>query len=122
MCVASIALLSPVFRQIGGLFERHGVVVDDFELRAAGPAVDDLADLDVVDERYAERADVLIESHLAHRLDGLDVVVVLRCAPATLEVRLRERDDGTDREAPAREDAGPAEPPRALTREARGKL
>ncbi|PSP80084.1 adenylate kinase [Halobacteriales archaeon QS_1_68_20] len=49
-----------------------------------------VADLDAVRERLADREDVLVESHLAHHLDA-DRVVVLRCHPADLERRLRER-------------------------------
>ncbi|MFB6352899.1 MAG: adenylate kinase family protein [Halobacteriales archaeon] len=49
-----------------------------------------IADLEAVGERLAGRDDVLVESHFAHRLD-VDRVVVLRCAPAELKVRLRER-------------------------------
>jgi adenylate kinase len=49
-----------------------------------------IADLDAVREWSAGRDDVLVESHLAHRID-VDRVVVLRCRPDELERRLRER-------------------------------
>lgn len=49
-----------------------------------------IADLDAVDERLAGRGDVLVESHLAHRL-AVDRVVVLRCRPDVLEARLTDR-------------------------------
>jgi adenylate kinase len=49
-----------------------------------------VADLDAVADRLAGREDVVVESHLAHHLDA-DRVVVLRCHPAEIERRLRER-------------------------------
>lgn len=49
-----------------------------------------IADLDAVEERLADRANLLVESHLAHRLD-VDRAIVLRCDPGTLKRRLRER-------------------------------
>ncbi|WP_254767876.1 adenylate kinase family protein [Salinilacihabitans rarus] len=49
-----------------------------------------VADLDALAARFEDRDDVVIESHLAHHLDA-DRVAVLRCAPADLETRLRER-------------------------------
>lgn len=49
-----------------------------------------IADLDAIKERLAGRDDLLIDSHLAHWLD-VDRVVVLRCRPAVLEDRLRDR-------------------------------
>ncbi|MEF8915526.1 adenylate kinase family protein [Natronomonas sp.] len=53
-----------------------------------------IADIDVLQERLADRDDVLIESHLAHHLDA-DRVVVLRCHPRTLRERLLDRgEDG----------------------------
>jgi len=61
-----------------------------------------VADLDAVVERYASATDVLVESHLAHYLDDLDRIVVLRCEPGALERRLRERGES---EATARENA-----------------
>ncbi|WP_247728597.1 adenylate kinase family protein [Halovivax limisalsi] len=60
-----------------------------------------IADLDALDAVLADRRDVVFESHLAHHLDA-DRVVVLRCEPATLERRLRERGES---EAKARENA-----------------
>jgi len=60
-----------------------------------------IADLPAVRERFADRDDVLVESHLAHRLD-VDRVVVLRCRPADLEARLRSRGESP---AKARENA-----------------
>ncbi|MFB6133589.1 MAG: adenylate kinase family protein [Halanaeroarchaeum sp.] len=49
-----------------------------------------IADIDAIEERLADREDVIVESHLSHRL-SVDAVVVLRCAPAMLADRLRER-------------------------------
>jgi adenylate kinase len=49
-----------------------------------------IADLEAVRDRFGELEDVVIESHLAHRLD-VDRVIVLRCAPDQLEQRLRDR-------------------------------
>lgn len=60
-----------------------------------------IADLDAIDASFADRDDLLIESHLAHRLD-VDRVIVLRCHPRELERRLQRR--GSDREK-ARENA-----------------
>jgi adenylate kinase len=53
-----------------------------------------IADIDALQERLADRDDVLIESHLAHHLDA-DRVVVLRCHPRELRERLLDRgEDG----------------------------
>ncbi|WP_336133525.1 adenylate kinase family protein [Natronomonas amylolytica] len=53
-----------------------------------------IADIDALQERLADRDDVLIESHLAHHLDA-DRVVVLRCHPRQLRERLLDRgEDG----------------------------
>lgn len=60
-----------------------------------------IADLDALEAHVSGRADVVIDSHLAHHLDA-DRVVVLRCAPETLEDRLRERGESA---AKARENA-----------------
>ena len=60
-----------------------------------------VADLDALAEWLEGRDDVVIESHLAHHFDA-DRVAVLRCAPATLEERLRER---SENEAKATENA-----------------
>ena len=51
-----------------------------------------VADMDAVAEWLAERADVLVESHLAHNFDA-DRVVVLRAHPDTVVERLRARGD-----------------------------
>jgi adenylate kinase len=74
-----------------------------------------IADLEAVRDRLAGRDDLLVESHLAHHLEA-DRVVVLRCHPRELRERLLDR--GED-EPKARENAGSAEPPRALARKAR---
>jgi len=49
-----------------------------------------VADLDALRERFADRDDVLFESHLAHHLP-VDRVVVLRCHPDELAGRLADR-------------------------------
>ncbi len=49
-----------------------------------------VADLERIAERFADRDDVVVESHLAHHLD-VDRVVVLRCEPGTLKRRLLDR-------------------------------
>ncbi|MFB6142514.1 MAG: adenylate kinase family protein [Halorientalis sp.] len=51
-----------------------------------------VADVDALRKWFADREDVLVESHLAHLLP-VDRVVVLRCHPEELERRLRERDE-----------------------------
>ena len=70
-----------------------------------------VADLDAVAQRLEGREDLLVESHLAHHLDGgervdkdeeVDKVVVLRCHPEELERRLTERGES---EAKAAENA-----------------
>ncbi|GAA0297418.1 adenylate kinase family protein [Halarchaeum salinum] len=61
-----------------------------------------VADIDALIAEYAEADDVLVESHLAHHLDDVDRVIVLRCAPDVLEERLRERGEA---EAKANENA-----------------
>ena len=55
------------------------------------------ADFDALGDWLDEHAagtdeDVVVESHLAHHFDA-HRVVVLRCAPETLDARLRERDE-----------------------------
>ncbi|MCU4924960.1 AAA family ATPase [Halobacteria archaeon AArc-dxtr1] len=60
-----------------------------------------VADLEALDDRFADRDDVLLESHLAHHLPA-DRVVVLRCHPEELEERLLERGES---EAKAAENA-----------------
>lgn len=49
-----------------------------------------VADLDALGAWLDGRDDVLVESHLAHRLPA-DRVIVLRCHPSSLERRLGER-------------------------------
>lgn len=49
-----------------------------------------VADLDALRERFADREDVVFESHLAHHLP-VDRVVVLRCHPDELTERLQGR-------------------------------
>ncbi|MXR52842.1 AAA family ATPase [Halovenus sp. WSH3] len=49
-----------------------------------------IADLDAVRARLDGRTDILVESHLAHRIPA-DRVVVLRCHPEELEQRLADR-------------------------------
>lgn len=49
-----------------------------------------VADLEAVEAWLAGRDDVVVESHLAHLLP-VDRVVVLRCHPAELELRLDDR-------------------------------
>ncbi|MFB6136062.1 MAG: adenylate kinase family protein [Halobacteriaceae archaeon] len=73
------------------------------------------ADLEALRERLADRGDVLFESHLAHYLEA-DRVVVLRCRPAVLEERLRERGEPPEE---ARAGSAGSEPPRTLARKAR---
>ncbi|AAG19442.1 MULTISPECIES: adenylate kinase family protein [Halobacterium] len=58
-----------------------------------------IVDVDAVRDHFAGREDVLVESHLAHRLDDLDAVVVLRCAPETLATRLQDRGDSPEKAA-----------------------
>ena len=60
-----------------------------------------VADVDALEDRLADRDDVLFESHLAHLLDA-DRVVVLRCRPDIVEQRLVERGES---EASAAENA-----------------
>lgn len=60
-----------------------------------------VADLAAIEARYAGVDDLLVESHLAHHLEA-DRVVVLRCEPAELETRLRERGEPAEK---ARENA-----------------
>jgi len=74
-----------------------------------------VADMDALAEWLDGREDVIVESHLAHNF-GADRVVVLRAHPDTVVARLRERGDSDSK---AYENAGSAEPPRALARKAR---
>jgi len=57
-----------------------------------------VADLDAIRERFADREDLLVESHLAHNLD-VDRVVVLRCHPEELERRLTNRGEDAEKAA-----------------------
>lgn len=50
-----------------------------------------VADIEAIEDRLADREDVIIESHLAHLLP-VDAVIVLRCDPSVLKTRLMERD------------------------------
>ncbi|MFB6183804.1 MAG: adenylate kinase family protein [Haloarculaceae archaeon] len=54
-----------------------------------------VADVAAVNAWLGDRDDVLFESHLAHRFDA-DHVVVLRCAPETIERRLRDRGESAE--------------------------
>lgn len=54
-----------------------------------------VADLDAVGSWLDDYEDVVVESHLAHEFDA-DRVVVLRCAPAVIERRLRERGESAE--------------------------
>ncbi|MFP8954334.1 adenylate kinase family protein [Natrialbaceae archaeon A-arb3/5] len=56
-----------------------------------------VANLDALADWLEGHDDVVIESHLAHHFDA-DRVIVLRCAPASLADRLRERGE-TDAKA-----------------------
>ncbi|MFB6078324.1 MAG: adenylate kinase family protein [Halarchaeum sp.] len=82
-------------------------VIRDEELYTERDAERDslVADVDALVEKYADREDVLVESHLAHYLPDADAVVVLRCRPDVLEERLRQRgtDEGADLTAVDRE-------------------
>ncbi|GAB3025014.1 adenylate kinase family protein [Natronobiforma cellulositropha] len=60
-----------------------------------------VADLDALADRLEGVDDALFDSHLAHHL-AVDRVAVLRCAPETLESRLRERGESATK---ARENA-----------------
>ena len=57
-----------------------------------------VADLDRIADRFADRDDVVVESHLAHHLDA-DRVVVLRCEPETLKQRLLDRGESEPKAA-----------------------
>jgi adenylate kinase len=60
-----------------------------------------VADLEAVSDRLESRADLLVESHLAHHLEA-DRVAVLRCHPEQIRARLLERGES---EATAEENA-----------------
>lgn len=57
-----------------------------------------IADVEAVADWLADREDVLVESHLAHRFDA-DRVVVLRCRPDRLEERLFARGAAAEKAA-----------------------
>ena len=78
-------------------------VVREFDLASGVDEERDslVVDLDAVRAWLGDRDGVLVESHLAHHLDA-DRVVVLRCHPETLERRLRERGEPSEK---ARENA-----------------
>jgi adenylate kinase len=71
---------------VNDLVESEGFYDDVDEARDSK-----VADMDAVREHVAGIDDVVVESHLAHLVDDLDRVVVLRCAPGALEDRLTER-------------------------------
>lgn len=50
-----------------------------------------VVDVEAARAYFEDREDVLVESHLAHHLDDLDRVVVLRCEPGELDDRLQDR-------------------------------
>jgi len=75
--------LDPV--HVNDLVEREGLYTEVDEDRDSL-----VADVEAVEERLADRDDVLLESHLAHLLPA-DRVVVLRCHPEELERRLADR-------------------------------
>ncbi|USZ72777.1 adenylate kinase family protein [Natronosalvus halobius] len=81
---------------LNDLLEREGLYTTVDEARDSK-----VADLDALEARLADRDDVLIESHLAHHLPA-NRIAVLRCAPQTLEERLRERGERANK---ARENA-----------------
>ena len=60
-----------------------------------------VADLDAIEAAFVDHENVLFESHLAHHLP-VDRVIVLRCAPETIEDRLLDRGEAP---ASARENA-----------------
>ncbi|MFC7199595.1 adenylate kinase family protein [Halospeciosus flavus] len=49
-----------------------------------------VVDLEAVEEWLEGKDDFVLDSHLAHLVEDLDKVVVLRCRPRALEERLRE--------------------------------
>lgn len=60
-----------------------------------------VVDLEAVSARLEGREDILVESHVAHRLN-VDRAIVLRCRPDVLETRLLDRGES---EAKAAENA-----------------
>ena len=80
----------------------HDLVADEDEDRDS-LVVDLAAAAAFVDERAAETdGPLVVESHLAHRLDA-DRVVVLRCRPDVLAERLLDRGESPDSAAENRE-------------------
>lgn len=70
---------------LNSVIEEHGFIDGTDDRRGSW-----IADLDAISEWLGDRDDLVIESHLAHRVRS-DRVVVLRCHPEELERRLRER-------------------------------
>lgn len=70
---------------LGELIDREGLVDGYDPVREST-----IVDLDGLRRAMGDRDHVLFESHLAHHLEA-DLVIVLRCRPAELEARLRER-------------------------------
>lgn len=74
----------------------NDVITDEGFARGTDEKRDSLvADMDAIKEWLGDRDDILIESHLSHRLP-VDRIVVLRCHPTTLESRLGERDESEE--------------------------
>lgn len=73
-----------------------------------------VVDLDALREFVGDRGGI-VESHLAHHLPA-EKAIVLRCDPAELERRLRERGES---EAKAKGNTGSTKSPQALARYAR---
>lgn len=69
-------------------------VIDEADLYTAVDEARDtrVADLSAIRDRFADRNDVLIESHLSHHLD-VDRVVVLRAHPERIAHRLTNRNE-----------------------------
>lgn len=57
-----------------------------------------VADVDAIRSRFADKDNILVESHLAHYIDA-DIVIVLRCHPETLEERLMARGESQEKAA-----------------------
>jgi adenylate kinase len=70
---------------LGALVEREGLTTGYDEDRDSV-----VVDVEAVRTVLADRTGILVESHLAHRLD-VDCVVVLRCHPEELVDRLEDR-------------------------------
>lgn len=69
-----------------------GEVIDDADLARERDEVrrTEIVDMDGLRAATADIEDAIFESHLSHHLP-VDIVIVLRCAPETLERRLRDR-------------------------------